>query len=34
MKKKIQIVLSDESWSALEELTKEANDGFINQAAA
>lgn len=30
MKKKIQIVLSDEAWSALENLTKEANDGFLN----
>ncbi len=30
MKKKIQIVLSDEAWMALENLTKEANDGFLN----
>ncbi len=30
MKKKIQIVLSDESWSALESLTNEANEGFVN----
>ncbi len=30
MKKKIQIVLSDESWSALENLTNEANEGFVN----
>lgn len=30
MKKKLQIVLTDESWSALESLTKEASDGFIN----
>lgn len=30
MKKKIQIVLSDESWSSLESLTKEANEGFVN----
>ncbi len=30
MKKKIQIVLSDEAWTALENLTKEANDGFLN----
>lgn len=30
MKKKIQIVLSDEAWSALDNLTKEANDGFVN----
>lgn len=30
MKKKIQIVLSDEAWSALDNLTKEANDGFLN----
>jgi hypothetical protein len=30
VKKKLQIVMSDESWSALENLTNEANDGFIN----
>ena len=30
MKKKIQIVLSDEAWSALDSLTKEANEGFLN----
>ena len=30
MKKKLQVVLSDETWTALEELTKEANDGFVN----
>ena len=30
MKKKIQIVLSDESWSVLESLTNEANEGFVN----
>lgn len=30
MKKKIQIVLSDEAWTSLENLTKEANDGFLN----
>ena len=30
MKKKLQIVMSDESWSALENLTNEANDGFVN----
>ena len=30
MKKKIQIVLNDEAWSALENLTNEANDGFVN----
>ena len=30
MKKKLQIVMSDESWIALENLTKEANDGFVN----
>ena len=30
MKKKLQIVMSDESWSALEGLTSEANDGFVN----
>lgn len=28
--KKIQIVLSDEAWSALDSLTKEANEGFLN----
>lgn len=30
MKKKLQVILSDESWSVLEVLTKEANDGFVN----
>lgn len=30
MKKKLQIVMNDESWTALEGLTKEANDGFVN----
>lgn len=30
MKKKLQVILSDESWSALEILTKEANDSFAN----
>lgn len=30
MKKKLQIVLTDESWNALESLTNEANDGFLN----
>lgn len=30
MKKKLQVVLNDETWTAIEGLTKEANDGFIN----
>ena len=30
MKKKLQIVMSDDSWMTLENLTKEANDGFVN----
>ncbi|MBK9322392.1 MAG: hypothetical protein IPM97_05470 [Bdellovibrionaceae bacterium] len=30
MKKKLQVILSDESWSALDILTKEANDSFAN----
>ena len=30
MKKKLQVILTDESWTALEALTKEANDGFMN----
>lgn len=30
MKRKLQVILSDDSWSTLESLTKEANDGFIN----
>lgn len=30
MKRKLQVVLSDDTWTALEGLTKEANDGFIN----
>lgn len=30
MKKKLQVVLSDESWSTLEGFTNEANDGFVN----
>ena len=28
MKKRIQAILSDEAWSAIESLTKEANDNF------
>lgn len=30
MKKKLQVILSDESWTTLENLTKESNDGFVN----
>jgi len=30
VKKKLQVVLSDETWTALDGLTKEANDGFVN----
>jgi hypothetical protein len=30
MKKKLQVILSDDSWITLENLTKEANDGFVN----
>lgn len=30
MKKKLQVILTDESWDALETITKEANDGFLN----
>lgn len=30
MKRKLQVALNDESWSALETMTKEANDGFKN----
>lgn len=30
MKKRIQLLLSDESWSAVEKITKEANRGFEN----
>lgn len=30
MKKKLQVILSDDSWAALEALTNEANDGFVN----
>ena len=30
MKKKLQVILTDESWSALETMTKDANDGFKN----
>jgi hypothetical protein len=30
MKKKLQIVLNDDSWSSLESMTKDANDGFVN----
>ncbi len=30
MKKKLQIILNDESWTLLETMTKEANEGFKN----
>lgn len=30
MKKKLQVALCDEAWNTLENLTKEANEGFIN----
>jgi len=30
MKKKLQVVLSDETWAALDGFTKEANEGFVN----
>ncbi len=30
MKRKLQVILNDDSWAALESLTKEANDGFVN----
>ncbi len=30
MKRKLQVILNDESWAALEGFTKEANEGFIN----
>jgi len=30
MKRKLQVILNDDSWTALEGFTKEANDGFIN----
>jgi hypothetical protein len=30
MKKKLQIVLNDDSWSSLESMTKDANEGFVN----
>lgn len=28
MKRKLQVILSDEAWTTLEQLTKEANEGF------
>ena len=28
MKRKLQVILNDESWTVLDALTKEANDGF------
>jgi len=34
MKKKLQLILNDESWTALENFTKEANDGFVNGSIA
>lgn len=30
MKRKLQVALNDDSWSALDALTKEANEGFKN----
>jgi hypothetical protein len=30
MKRKLQVILNDDSWTALEGFTKEANDSFIN----
>jgi hypothetical protein len=30
MKRKLQVVLNDETWTTLDSLTKEANDGFAN----
>lgn len=30
MKKRIQVVLSDESWPIVEKITKQANEGFEN----
>lgn len=30
MKKKLQILLTEEAWNLLDNLTKEANDGFKN----
>lgn len=30
MKRKLQVVLTEESWATLEALTNEANDGFKN----
>lgn len=30
MKRKLQVVLNDESWAILDSLTKESNDGFVN----
>ena len=30
MKKKLQVVLTDETWNILDELTKDANKGFVN----
>lgn len=30
MARKLQVALSDESWTILESITKEANDGFQN----
>lgn len=30
MKKKLQVILNDESWELLETMTKEANEGFKN----
>lgn len=30
MKRKLQVVLNDESWNSLEAIIKEANEGFVN----
>lgn len=30
MKRKLQVVLTDETWTNLETITKDANDGFVN----
>ncbi len=30
MKRKLQVLLSDESWSQLENMIKESNDNFLN----
>jgi hypothetical protein len=30
VKRKLQVILSDDSWTTLENLTKESNEGFLN----